>query len=197
MKNKKYKIVTIVLLSIFFLMVPFIQSFIFVSNTKGKIEINKELEASYVKSDRKFILLFFGYVGCVDVCTPLLEKLNTMHESKEFEAVKEDVEVMFVNLTPEVEKHQPDNFAKVFNKDFKGVYLSRKETLSIDRTFGLFFSRSLSDKTELDHTDFLYLIENASNRQVLKNIYSVHPFNKEKITEDIKQLKVRKTEDLK
>lgn len=196
MKNKKYKIITIVLLSIFFLAVPFLQSFIFVSNTQGKIEINKELDAQFIKSDKKFVLLFFGYVGCVDVCTPLLERLSTMYESREFESIKDDVDVLFVNLTPEVQKSQPDMFAKFFNKDFKGVYLSRKGTLSIDRTFGLFFSRSLSDKTELDHTDFLYLVDKTSDLQVLKSMYSVHPLNREKVIEDIKLLKVKKDEKL-
>ena len=195
MKNKIYKRLTIVALFIFFMSVPFLQSFIFASNSEGKIDISKKIDANYIKSDKKFVLLFFGYVGCTDVCTPLLERLSSLYESKEFKAVKEDVDVVFVNLTPEVQEHQPELFAKFFNSEFKGVYLSRRETLNIDRTFGVFFSRRISDKTELDHTDFLYLVKNTQNSKVLKSMYSVHPFNKEKIIEDIKQLEVKKGEE--
>ncbi|WP_373002445.1 SCO family protein [Sulfurimonas sp.] len=196
MKNKTYKTLTIIALFVFFLSVPFLQSFIFVSNTKGKIDISKKIEASYIKSDKKFVLLFFGYVGCTDVCTPLLERLNSLYESEVFKTVREDVDVVFVNLTSEVEEHQPDLFAKFFNPAFKGVYLSRRETLDIDRTFGLFFSRSIADKTKVDHTDFLYLVQNTSDLQILKSMYSIHPLNKEKIIEDIKQLEAKKDEDL-
>lgn len=187
---------TITALFLFFLSLPFFQSLIFASNTQGKIEISENIEANYIKSDKEFVLLFFGYVGCTDVCTPMLEKLSTLYESKKFETMKNDVDVIFVNLTPEVQEHQPELFAKFFNPSFKGVYLSRKETLNIDRTFGLFFSRSISDKTELNHTDFLYLVRNNKNSKVLKSMYSIHPLNREKIMEDIKEIKVNKDEDL-
>jgi protein SCO1/2 len=186
LKNKTYKTLSIITLFVFFLSVPFLQSLIFSTNSQGKIEVSKKIDASYINSDKKFVLLFFGYVGCTDVCTPLLSSLSSLYESKEFKDVREDVDIIFVNLTPEVQEHQPELFAKFFNPAFKGVYLSRRETLSIDRTFGVFFSRSMSDKTELNHTDFLYLIQNTPNSKKLKSMYSVHPFNKAKIIEDLK-----------
>lgn len=196
MKNKIYKVLGISALFIFFMSVPFLQSFIFLSNTQGKIEVDKKIEAHYINSDKKIVLLFFGYVGCTDACTPLLERLSALYESREFEAVREGVDIIFINITPEVQEYQPELFAKFFNPAFRGIYLSKKETLNIDRTFGMFFSRSMSDKTEVDHTDYLYLVKNDSNAKILKSIYSVHPFNKEKIIEDIKQLQVKKDEEL-
>lgn len=196
MNHKIYKTLGIITLFIFFFSIPFIQSFIFTSNNQGKIEINKSIKADYIKSDKKYVLLFFGYVGCTDVCTPLLESLSTLYESKEFKDVKVDVDMIFVNLTHEVQEHQPELFAKFFNIEFKGVYLSRGETLDLDRTLGVFFSRSISDNTELNHTDFLYLVQNSNNTKVLINMYSIHPINKEKIIEDIKQLEMKKDEDI-
>lgn len=191
MKNKIYKTITIIVLFIFFLSIPFLQSFIFASESEGKIDINKKIEASYINSDKKYVMLFFGYVGCTDVCTPFLQELSTIYDSKEFKPLRKNVDVVFVNLTPEIDKEQPDMFAKFFNPGFKGVYLSRGDILRIDRAFGLFFSRSMSEKTEVDHTDFLYLIKNTSELQVLKNMYTIHPFNKEKIIEDIIQLDMK------
>ena len=159
-------------------MVPLIQSFLFNSKTKGCIEINKEIKADFIKSDKKAILVFFGYVGCSDICTPILNEINTLYQSKEFKNIKNDVEILFVNLTPEVEISQPDLFAKYFNKNFNGIYLSRKEILNIDRDFGVFFSRDLNEKTELNHTDHIYLILISLDSKVLKNIYTTHPLNK-------------------
>ncbi|WP_455755718.1 SCO family protein [Sulfurimonas sp.] len=162
-----------------------IQSFLFSSKTEGRISINKEVKADFIKSDKKVVLVFFGYVGCVDVCTPILYELDNLYKSDGFQNIKDDVEILFVNLTPEVREFQPDLFAKFFNNNFIGVYLSKKETLSIDRNFGVFFSRDLSDKTELNHTDYVYLIDNSSKLKILKSINTAHPLNKIKIIDDI------------
>jgi protein SCO1/2 len=166
---------------------PFLQSILFSTNKQGVLEVNKSLEASFIKSDKKFVLVFFGYVGCKDVCTPLLQELNNLYESKEFETIKEHVEILFVNLTPEIEEFQPDLFAKFFNKDFKGIYLSRKETLSIERAFGVYFSKDLSDKTQLNHSDNIYFIENNKDNKILKTIYLTHPLKTKKLINDIIQ----------
>ncbi|MDD2653362.1 MAG: SCO family protein [Sulfurimonas sp.] len=151
--------------------------------------IEKNVKADFIKSDKKFVLLFFGYFGCRDVCTPILEEMSKLYESKEFEELRESVDVIFVNLTPEVDSFQPDLFAKYFNNAFKGVYLSKGELFSMDRNFELYFARSLSDDTELNHTDNIYLIKNNQNSKVLKSIYSTHPIQRKKLIDDIISLK--------
>lgn len=175
----------------FFLMMPLFQSFFFSSTTEGGIVINKEVKADFVESDKKIVLLFFGYVGCEDVCTPVLQRLSALYESDEFKSLKDDVDILFVNLTPEAQEFQPDLFAKFFNKNFKGVYLPKKSVLSIDRNFGLFFSGGLADTAELNHTDHIYLIQNSSDSKILKKIYSVHPINTQKLIDDIMLLKIK------
>jgi len=154
-------------------------------NSNGTIQINKNVEVPFLHSDKKIILLYFGYVGCQDVCSPFLMKLSKLYDSKEFDGVIEDVEIIFVNLTPEVEAFQPDLFAKFFNTHFKGIYLTKREVLNIDRNFALFFSRDLNEKSELNHTDYLYLIKNSNNTFILKNIYSTHPLEEKKLINDI------------
>lgn len=173
---------------LFLFTIPFLQSILFSTNSQSTIEVNKSVEASFIKSDKKFVLVFFGYVGCKDVCTPLLQELNSLYESKEFETLKEHVEIIFVNLTPEIEEFQPDLFAKFFNKNFKGIYLSKKETLTIERVFGVYFSKNLSDKTQLNHTDNIYLIENNRDNKILKTIYLTHPLKTKKLINDIIQV---------
>ena len=192
MTTKKYKLIIVPLVLVFFILIPLIQSIIFSSNSNGSIEINKEVKADFIQSEKKIVLLFFGYVGCTDVCTPILNELNNLYESKEFKKIQRDTEILFINLTPEVQEFQPDLFAKYFNEGFKGIYLSRKETLSIDRNFGVFFSRDLNEETELNHTDYVYLIDNSKKKMILKNIYTAHPLHKLKIINDIMVLKKQK-----
>jgi protein SCO1/2 len=185
-----YKLFTIALAFLFFLVVPFFYSFFFSINTKNAIEVNKEVNIDFIKSDKKVVLLFFGYVGCEDVCTPILQKLSDLYDSKEFETLRESVDIIFVNLTPEVEEFQPDLFAKFFNNNFLGVYLSKKSVLSIDRNFGLFFSRGLMDVNKLNHTDHIYLIQNSLDAKILKSIYPTHPIKKQKLIDDIMHLNI-------
>lgn len=185
----KYKTTLFFILLLFFSAIPFIHSIFFSQNSQGAMTVKKEVKADFIKSDKRFVLLFFGYFGCRDVCTPILEEMSKLYESKEFEEVKESVDFVFVNLTPEVESFQPDLFAKYFNNAFKGVYLSKSELFSMDRNFELYFARSLSDDTELNHTDNIYLIENNQNSKVLKSIYSTHPIQRKKLIDDIILLK--------
>ena len=183
--TNRFKIFIISSLVLFFTIVPFAQSFFFSTTTKGSIKVNQDIKADFIQSDKKFILLFFGYFGCADVCTPIMNQISTLYDSKEFEEVREDVDFLFINITPEVEKFQPDLFAKYFNKNFHGVYLSKKELFNVDRSFGLYFARDLSDNTELNHTDYIYLIQNSDDKKVLKSIYMTHPFNTENLIDNI------------
>ena len=182
------KVIFTALLFIFLLIVaPLLQSFFFSHQSTGKIVINQSIDAPYLhNADKEYLLLFFGYVGCVKVCTPILHRLDAFYDSTEFSPLKPFVVVTFVNLMPELEQNQPQLFATSFNPEFEGVYLTQKELMGIDRQFSLFFSKSLSDPNELDHSDHLYLLQRQKNGElILKNIYTTHPLNKMMIIEDI------------
>ena len=191
MKPKNIKTLAIFFTFAFLLGAPFLQSLFFSHTNEGTIQIDKLVEADFIKSDKKLVLLFFGYVGCQEVCAPFLRELSTIYESKEFRSVRGDVDVVFVNLTPTAEASQVDSFAKFFNNAFNGVYLSKKELFGVDRNFSMFFSQSIGDKSELNHTDYLYLLRNANGERLLKNIYSTHPLRKEKLINDIISLKAK------
>jgi len=185
------KIILTVLLFIFLVIaVPLLQSLFFIQQTSGKIVIEQRIEAPYLRhTDKDLALVFFGYVGCVKVCTPILHQLDAFYDSSLFAPVKPLVSISFVNLMPELEANQPELFAKSFNPHFQGVYLSQKELMGIDRQFSVFFSKSLSEPGEIDHSDHVYLIQRQKNGEILlKNIYTTHPLNKELIVKDILDL---------
>jgi len=185
------KITLAVLFFIFLLIaVPAIQSLFFAQQTTGKIIVDKNIDAPYLaSSDKDLILVFFGYVGCVKVCSPILKQLSDFYDSAEFSPIQPLVSFSFVNLMPQLESNQPDLFAKSFNPKFKGIYLSQKELMGIDRQFSLFFSNSLRDKGEIDHSDHLYLLQRQKNGVlVLKNIYTTHTLNQKILIEDIRKI---------
>ena len=185
------KIILAVLFFIFLLMtVPILQSLFFAQQTTGKIIVNKNIDAPYLApADKDLILVFFGYVGCVKVCSPILKQLSNFYDSAEFAPVQPFVSFSFVNLMPQLESNQPDLFAKSFNPEFKGIYLSQKELMGIDRQFSLFFSNSLRDEGEIDHSDHLYLVQRQKNGLLLlKNIYTMHPLNQKRLIHDIHEI---------
>lgn len=169
---------------------PLIQSLLFASRSSGKIEINKEITAPYLKSSQEgLMLVFYGYVGCAKVCTPILHQLDEIYGSKEFEPFRDNVGLKFVNLMPDLEPDQPALFAKSFNPRFSGIYLSQKELMGIDRELGVFFSKSIGNDTQIDHSDNLYLVEKEKGgRLVLKSIYFMHPLNREMLINDLSEL---------
>jgi protein SCO1/2 len=187
--NKKI-ILAVTLFVLLLIAVPFVQGLFFAQQTTGKIMINKPINAPYLKDTNKDLtLIFFGYVGCVRVCTPILHQLDDLYDSSAFAPLKPFVGVSFINLMPELGTNQPQAFAESFNPQFEGVYLTQKELMGIDREFSVFFSKSLSEKGEIDHSDHLYLIEREkSGTVVLKNIYTTHPINKALIVSDIQKL---------
>ena len=188
-----------IVLAVFFFMVmaiiiPLAQSILFSNRSTGKITINEQLSAPYLLgSDKQYMLVFFGYVGCTKVCTPILHELDAMYESKNFDVIRDRVELVFVNLMPELEPDQPDLFAKSFNPHFRGIYLTQSELMNIDRELGVFFSKSISDTTELDHSDHLYLVEKKKDGTlVLRSIYTTHPIVRQFVIDDISLLRKEK-----
>lgn len=174
--------------------IPAVQGILFAGHTTGKMVIEKELVAPYLRgSDKDMMLVFFGYVGCVKVCTPILQELDKLYDSKEFAKHKDNVDLMFVNLMPELEPDQPDIFAKSFNPSFKGVYLTQKQLMSLDRELGVYFSKSIRDSAEIDHSDNLYLVKKQKDGTlILKSIYSMHPLKSEMLINDIAKLNKEK-----
>lgn len=189
MKMNKKIIFAILFFTLFLMLLPLLLTGLFSNQKSGKIEVNQKIEASYLTSTKEFMLVYFGYVGCTRICTPILHNLNSLYRSTSFLGLEEKVDFCFVNLKEEVEYFQPAMFAKAFNPEFKGYYLTRKEIMSIDREFNLYFSRTLGDDHEIDHSDYLYLVQRQPNGAlILRSIYSTHPINDHAIMNDIHAL---------
>ena len=165
----------ILLLSILsvILLSPFISS-IFLD--KGYVTLDRELQSPLLDSySEKNILIFFGYVGCLDICTPRLSEL-----SSEYEKLKEkniDVQVLFINLTKLEDHTLPDLFAKSFNKDFTGIYLEKDELEDIKKELNVYSAPRLGNSYEVDHTAYLFLFKRTALKYHLNKIYTKIPFS--------------------
>ena len=184
MQRIKSKVLYISVGVFFLFIIPLLIFISFSKSAKGSLEIDKEVNIPFIREHKPNVILFFGYYGCADVCTPILESLSMMYNSDNFASIKESTDIIFVNLTPEVEEFQPQLFAQYFHESFIGVYLTKVELQQIDRAFGVFYSKSLTEQNGLNHTDHIYYITN-SEKQILKNIYPSHPLNRKKLIDDI------------
>jgi protein SCO1 len=171
---------------LFLVTLPLTFSLFFATQSGGKIEIDEPIDAPYLRSVQSdTMLVYFGYVGCAKICTPILDHLAQLNRKLEGSAATEEVGIVFVNLRPEVEPEQADAFARGFDPDFEGIYLTRSQLMNLDRELGVFFSAALGDETEINHSDHLYLIRREGGKTILKAIYPTHPIDQERIRLDL------------
>lgn len=179
--NKIRNIFTVVSIIIILFYIVFSGNFI---SSTATIIMDKKIESKiFDKFDNRFYFVFFGYVGCDDVCTPRLQEIVPIHN----ELIKngKDLKTVFVNLIYLKDSSLPQLFAKTFSEDFEGIYLEGNELNRIMSEFGVFNVPSLSVKGDYDHTSFLFLVTKEKNIVKLKRIYTNTPFDREKIVKDI------------
>lgn len=136
------------------------------------------------RNDEKVLLVFFGYAGCVDICTPRMEEVAKIYRDL---PQNSDVGVLFVNLLPLEDQNVADSFAKHFDKSFTGFYPGEIELRRLREEFNIYFARSLMEKDEYDHTSFLFILVKEADGYHLKGIYTRVPFDKEMVLADVRR----------
>ena len=158
--------------------------------TKGvsRVSLHKEVNLPLILNDEKDIqLIFFGYSGCRDICTPRLYSIDEFYKTLDKET-KKRVGVEFLDISVPYDETLPLRFAQFFNPDFKGIYLPGNILREYTKEFNVFFSPSLRDEREYDHTANLYLVKRTPGKKELRYIYSAYPYDYKQISLDIKEL---------
>lgn len=157
----------------------------FISN--GRVHLHKPIilpiDSSVLENNT---LLFLGYVGCPDICTPRMFEIQKIYE--EYNKLNDfnNLNVLFISLKDDEDTELADQFAKSFNQNFMGITPSKKSTFRLVRTLNAYFARSLTDKEVIDHTDALYLIKKGvDGTTYLENIYMQSKYNQEVILNDV------------
>lgn len=153
----------------------------------GRIHIHKPIQMpAHTPALKKQTLIFFGYVGCMDVCTPRLHEIAAIVNQYERQTYNHDLDVLFINIDTTTTTHQADTFAKAFHPNFIGVTLPKNELMKLTSMFNTYFSAGLRDKNEINHTQHLYLLrKDANQNHYLRNIYIKVPYDHKIILDDL------------
>jgi len=120
----------------------------------------------------KFLILFFGYSYCPDICPTTLYKLKTVKE--ELGKNSDQVDVIFITVDPK--RDTQDKLAKYlqsFDDSFYGLTGDESELEPVWKGYGVFRQENLAEGSIdylVDHSTRLYLIDKGGN---LKATYFV------------------------
>jgi len=102
----------------------------------------------------KWVLLYFGYTSCPDVCPIDLSKI-----SQAYQLMKnaDSLQVVFVSVDPMRDIGSLNNFASAFNSAFLGLTAHQDELMSISKTLGVYHevvqSQELAQEDHSNHGD--------------------------------------------
>ena len=108
----------------------------------------------YEASKGKWVLMYFGYASCPDVCPIDLSKINLSFEMMEN---KDKLQVVFVSVDPARDIGVLDQFAGAFNSSFLGLTAHDHELETISKSLGVYHqvveSRKLAQSDHSSHED--------------------------------------------
>lgn len=154
-------------------------------NPAGKVKKEIFVDFEFLKEEQKpIVMVFFGYVNCPDICVPALTELSQIYKGLD----KNKVSFYFVNLQHSSHPDAVSDYAKSFNKEFKGIYLNYDKILEIVSKLKFVYLPSAIDRNIIDHSGYLHLFIKSEDEYKQKYLYTTRPFNIEYITKDIKNL---------
>lgn len=160
----------------------------FFTNGVSRVSMHKNIDLPLVLNDAKDIkLLFFGYSGCDDICTPRLYSLAEFFKTLDDETL-ERVGVEFLDISVPSDETMPSRFAKFFNSNFDGIYLNKEIVRNYTKEFNVYFSKSITDQERYEHTAHLYLLKKHNGNKQIRYVYSSYPYDFKQISLDIKEL---------
>ncbi len=120
----------------------------------------------------KFILIFFGYTHCPDVCP------TTLYEMKEIKArlkdKAENIEFVFITVDPERDtQDQLKRYLSSFDESFFGLTGSTGQLEMVWKDYGVYREIQETDNSLgylVDHTSRLYLI-NSQGELMMTYLY--------------------------
>ena len=161
----------------------------FLGKDISHIRLTQELSLKRIlDKEQDLELVFFGYAGCRNICTPRLEELGQWYKTLPLQT-QSHLGLKFFDLSIPEDNTLPDSFAKAFHEDFEGIHLPKKTLLHYTGEFSVYFSPSLIDEYEIDHSTHLYLVKKDTNgKKYLRFIYTNFPYDLIQINTDIQTL---------
>jgi protein SCO1/2 len=134
----------------------------------------------------KFILIFFGYTHCPDVCPTTLYEMKQI--KAELQEKSDHVEYVFVTVDPDRDtQEQLARYLTSFDQSFFGLTGSTQQLEQVWKDYGVY--REIQETSNslgylVDHTSRLYLI-NPQGELMMTYLYET---NLDEIVSDLKYL---------
>lgn len=122
---------------------------------------------------REYTLLYVGYTGCVNICTPRLKELSTIQRVLNDRG--NEINYMFLDLR-ELGDDVSCDFLKAFEGSFEVLSLDESKKNQLLRELGFYYSQSLYDSNEFEHSSYLYLIQKEDDQVKLVATVMQYPF---------------------
>jgi cytochrome oxidase Cu insertion factor (SCO1/SenC/PrrC family) len=164
-KNKKIALSTILVASLVGLLI-----FMKVIPVKA----HRTVDPNFLNSKKgNFAFIFFGYPGCSVTCSVTLKSLANVYQKAQKKYGKNQVQVNFVNLLPNVSINIVHRYVKKFHSSFVGVTIPKKKLEETLTDIGVVFARG--DEKTLLHAEYTFLLEKKSSKWVIHRTYLGEP----------------------
>lgn len=130
-----------------------------------------------------YTILYIGYTGCVNICTPRLFEISTLQRALEVESKKTNY--MFLDLR-NLGKNVSEDFLKAFDAKIGVLELSKTMKSELMRELNFYSATSLYDSNEFEHTSYLYLIKKEKGKIVHIGTIMQYPFDNTNTIEFLK-----------
>lgn len=166
-------IILFTIIVIFFLF-PFTATWMNKSLSELTIK-NSPQEPWFLKEEKaKYVLVYFGYVGCTTICIPSLNEIQKLY--KKIDEKKINLPFYFVNIDPKLPSNLPEHYIKSIDSRFHGIYNDYQQLNKLKQDFNLAIQES---KIEISHSSNLYLFKKENEKYKLYKIYITHPYDEE------------------
>lgn len=138
---------------------------------------------STVKTKWNYLIVYFGYTFCPDVCPTTLNEITLLY--KKHDGLISKVPFVFITLDPERDTQvRLTEYVNFFNPQISYLRLDPNQVYALSQDFGNRFSINQPDKNSnysIDHSAELYLID--TNGRLLKTFQ--HPTKYENLKNEL------------
>ena len=120
---------------------------------------SESLNLSEISQD-KWVLMYFGYTSCPDVCPIDLSKINLSFEMMEN---KDKLQVVFISVDPARDIGRLNQFAGAFNSSFLGLTAHNHELEAIGKSLGVY--HQIVESQKLAQSDHSSDVDNDNDSQ--------------------------------
>ena len=111
-------------------------------------------------SQGKWVLMYFGYTSCPDVCPIDLSKINLSFQKMEN---KDKLQVVFISVDPARDIGMLDQFSSAFNSSFLGLTAHSQELETISKSLGVY--HQVVEAKKLAQSDHSSDVDNDNDSQ--------------------------------